>query len=411
MVSDKHEHMTVLAKISFAGSTGYPRTTSLEEQWLLSCFALISFVRSVLRDTFRVYTLMPSLALLTSFCAFAQNGDFERARELLASGHPTEAAAIFRRLSRSQPNSADMLVNLGIAEYRAGNFGKSAAAAQAALNIDPALLPARLFLGASYFELGEFSKAIDALTRVIAANPRERNGRLMLAEAFLASGRVADAEEHFIAAAELIPANPRVWYGLGNTYEAMHRQDAAADAWKHLAALPPSVESHLHAAQMENAEHRWRAASDELRQALKLSPENATVRVALAWSLFRSRDYEAAMATLKGLLSTDNADVLFLYGASLLNLQQPAEAMPYLKAAITRNSRHLPARAALGQALLQLGKNEDAVGLLESALAADQDGSIHFQLFRAYQLTNRPAEAQQALAAYQRLRASLAGTP
>ena len=126
---------------------------------------------------------------------------------------------------------------------------------------------------------------------------------------------------------------------------------------------------------------------------------------------FKHRDYEAAMATLKGLLSTDNADVLFLYGASLLNLQQPADAMPYLKAAITRNSRHLPARAALGQALLQLGKNEDAVGLLESALAADQDGSIHFQLFRAYQLTNRPAEAQQALAAYQRLRASLAGTP
>ena len=411
MVSDKHERITVLAKISFAGSTGYPRTTSLEEQSLLSCFALISFVRFVLGHTFRGYMLMPLLALVTTSYAFAQNTDFERARELLASGHPSEAAVIFRRLSHSQPGSADMLVNLSIAEYRAGNFGESAAAATAALDIDPELLPARLFLGASYLELGEFNKSIEALTRVIASNPRERNGRLMLGQALLAAGRAADAEEHFIAAAELIPDDPRVWYGLGKTYEAIHRQGAAEDAWKHLAALPPSVESHLHAAQIENAEHRWRAASDELRQALKLAPENATVHVALAWSLFRSRDYEAAMATVKGLLSSNNADVLFLYGASLLNLQQPAEAMPYLKAAIALNSGHLPARAALGQALLQTGRNEDAVGLLKSALSVDQDGSIHFQLFRAYQLTNRPAEAQQALAAYQRLRASLAGTP
>ena len=35
---------------------------------------------------------------------------------------------------------------------------------------------------------------------------------------------------------------------------------------------------------------------------------------------------------------------------------------------------------------------------------SNQDGSIHFQLFRAYQLTKNSAEAQKALAQYQRLR-------
>jgi tetratricopeptide (TPR) repeat protein len=403
--------MAVLSQTCSASNIAHPETPSLRIHWLIVFLYAGLFVRFVLRPTFRVYILMPSLALITTFCAFAQDGEFDRARELLQSGHPTEAAAIFRRLSRSQPNSLDMLVNLSIAEYRAGNFRESAAAAQAALNVDPDLLPGRLFLGASYLELGEFSKSIDALTSVIAVNPRERNGRLMLAEALLASGRAADAEEHFIAAAELIPANPRVWYGLGRTYEAIHRPDAAADAWKRLTALPPSLESHLYAAQMENAEHRWRAEANELREALKLAPANPTVRIALAWSLFRSRDYEQAMATVKSLLSSDNADGLFLYGASLLNLQQPAEAMPYLKAAIARDSGHVSARAALGQALLQTGKAEEAVGLLESALAVDQDGSIHFQLFRAYQLTNRKAEAQQALTGYQRLRPSLTGAP
>ena len=135
------------------------------------------------------------------------------------------------------------------------------------------------------------------------------------------------------------------------------------------------------------------------------------MRVGLGEALFRSRDYQAAMATLKPLLTSDSAEAQFLYGASLLNLQQPLDAIPYLREAIARDAHLLPARAALGQALLQTGKAEEAIPLLKGALSVDQDGSIHFQLFRAYQLTHRDAEARRALADYQRFRASLAPRP
>ena len=65
-------------------------------------------------------------------------------------------------------------------------------------------------------------------------------------------------------------------------------------------------------------------------------------------------------------------------------------------------------RPQWARALLQTGKAEQAIPLLEKSLAVDQDGSIHFQLFRAYQLTSRNAQAQQAHAEYERLRKSLA---
>jgi predicted Zn-dependent protease len=131
----------------------------------------------------------------------------------------------------------------------------------------------------------------------------------------------------------------------------------------------------------------------------------------LGEALFRSRDYEAAMATLKPLLNSSSAEAQFLYGASLLNLQQPVEAIPYLREAIARDARLPAARAALGQALLQTGKSGEAIPLLEGALSADEDGSTHFQLFRAYQLTHRDADARRALAEFQRFRASLAPRP
>ncbi len=329
-------------------------------------------------------------------CA-GQGAEDERARGLLASGQAAEAAAIYRRLSRANPGDADLLVNLSIAEYKAGDFSGSAGSAAAALKLKPDLLPARLFLGASRLELGEFGKAIESLEQVIAAAPNERNGRLMLGEALLGMGRAAEAADHLQAAAALLPDNPRVWSGLGRCYQAMGRDGAAREAWTRLMALPPSPESHAHAAEIHDREHRWGEAVAEWDAALKLAPRNRAARVGLAWSQFRNRDHEGALVTLKPLVGGDGAEVSFLYGAALLNLQRPAEAIPYLRAAVEKDARMLPARAALGQGLLQTGKAEEAIPLLKEALPGDADGSVHFQLFRVYQLPGRSVEAREAL--------------
>jgi predicted Zn-dependent protease len=171
------------------------------------------------------------------------------------------------------------------------------------------------------------------------------------------------------------------------------------------------LESHLHAAEVNSAEQRWREAAVEWKEALRLAPEQSALRMRLGEALFRSRDYRVAISTLKPLLSGGGAEAQFLYGASLLNLQQPLDAIPYLREAIARDAHLLPARAALGQSLLQIGKAEEAIPLLKSAISVDQDGSVHFQLFRAYQMTNRDADARRALADYQRFRASLAPRP
>jgi tetratricopeptide (TPR) repeat protein len=335
----------------------------------------------------------------------------QRAQELAAAGRIEDAIRIYQDLARTSPNNPVLLLNLAVAQYTAKHYREAMASANAALKLDPGMLPARLFLGASHLELGEFADAVESLKPVVTANPRERNARLMLGEAMLGSGRAAEAVEHLQGAVEMLPDNPRAWYGLGRALEALGRGTAANEAWARLMSLPVSLESHLHAAEVHDAEHRWREAAVEWAEALRLAPERPAIRIGLGQALFRSRDYQAAMDTLKPLLASGAAEVEFLYGASLVNLQQPAEAIPYLRAAIGRNSRLLPARAALGQAVLQTGKAEEAIELLKSAVSVDEDGSIHFQLFRAYQLTHREDAARQALEEYQRFRASLGGRP
>ena len=337
-----------------------------------------------------------------------QAEDYERARQLLTAGRAAEAAVIYRQLARADGANADLLLNLSIALYQAKDFRGAAESAAEALRVKPDMLPARLFLGASYLELGEYPEAIAALDRVVAANPNERNGRLMLGKALLAAGQPGRAVEQLEAATQMLPANAAAWYALGRAREALGQKDAAHEAWQRLKALPPSPESHRHAAEGDAADLRWREAALAWQAALRLAPDDRNIRMGLAEALYRSRDYTAAMAVLKPLLPTELPGAVFLYGASLVNLQQPAEAIPYLRAALARDPHMLPACAALGQALLQTGKPEQAIPLLAQARSADSDGSLHFQLFRAYQLTHRKAEARQTLAEYQRLRASLA---
>ena len=385
--------------------------------FLIKLLPYFGFVLDVLaQGVKRIVPLLPMVVLFVALAGatLAQTRDpaleARRAQELVTAGRLDEALAIYRGLVQASPGIPALLLNLSITEYKAAQYAQAVLHASAALQLQADLVPARLFLGASQLKLGEFAKAVEALELVVTANPGERNARLMLGEALLGAGKPDEAVTHLEAAAELLPGNARVWYGLGRGYAALGRRQAASEAWDQLLALPPSFESHLHAAQIYDAAQRWREAAVEWRAALAIAPEDRVARMGLGWALFLSHDYDAALATLNPLLANQQADVPFLYGASLLNLQQPGAAIPYLRTAIVREAGLLPARAALGQALLQTGKAEEAIPLLRDALAVDGDGNTHFQLFRAYQLTHREAEAHDALAAYQRIRASLANS-
>ena len=61
-------------------------------------------------------------------------------------------------------------------------------------------------------------------------------------------------------------------------------------------------------------------------------------------------------------------------------------------------------RAVLGRAYVEAGQAERGIPHLEAALPSDEDGSIHFQLARAYRETGRADQATRTLEAFQEIR-------
>jgi predicted Zn-dependent protease len=183
----------------------------------------------------------------------------------------------------------------------------------------------------------------------------------------------------------------------------------ALDSLSRLAQLPPSFELHEVMAEIHRNQGRHVESVKEWKKALALSPDNPLARKELAVSLLLTQDYESAKPLVESLLKENprSAQLNYLAGDILLNQQRPGEAVPLLRKAVEYDPGLSPAHASLGRAYITVGEAAKAIPHLKSALVLDQDGSLHYQLARAYRSTGAVELAGQMLQKYQEIQKSV----
>jgi tetratricopeptide (TPR) repeat protein len=188
-------------------------------------------------------------------------------------------------------------------------------------------------------------------------------------------------------------------------WQAKAANELALQAFFRLGQLPPSVELHQLRADIARDQKQPLEAVKEWREALALSPGNPRVMRELAVSLFLAQEYRAAIEEAGAILKSNprSPELNFVTGDSFLRLEEPEKAVPYLRAALAADPKLLAAEASLGLALSRLGQQKEAVPHLEKALALDDDGSLHYQLARAYQSAGASDKARTTMAQYQEI--------
>ncbi|MBS1860042.1 MAG: tetratricopeptide repeat protein, partial [Acidobacteria bacterium] len=428
-----------------------------------------------------------------------------QAHQLMQAGQFDRAAAIYTELVKALPGNPGLLLNLGLAQHMGGHEREAAATLEQVLKLKPDALPALITLASAKMAMDRPAEAIAPLRKALAIKPDlETHG--MLANALLEAKRPLEAEAEYRKLSDTAANDPRVWYGLGMSYQAiageafdqlqranptspyvsalvadtrvqrrqyrsgfffyseaakqlpqLHGIHAAladvyrktghgdwaaeedakesalppADCQAHpfecqfigghdlqivtqplraptpealywrvkaanelamqalfrLGQLPPSVEMHQLRAEIARGQGQHLESVKEWRAALELMPGNPRIRQELAASYFMAQDYRAALAEVQDLLKSapDAPELNFIAGDSLVRLEDPEKAVPYLRTALRGDPRMLAADASLGLALSRMGKHAEAVPLLEKALTLDDDGSLYYQLARAYQ--------------------------
>ena len=188
-------------------------------------------------------------------------------------------------------------------------------------------------------------------------------------------------------------------------WRAKAANELSLQALVRLGQLPPSMELHQLRAEIARDQNQHLESAKEWRAALELAPGNPRLQQELAVSYFLAADYRTAIAETEKVLPSNprSPELNFTLGDSWLRLEDPEKAVPYLRAALAADPKMRAADASLGLSLSRLGKFAEAVPHLERAQELDDDGSLHYQLARAYQAAGNAAKAQAAMAQYQEL--------
>jgi tetratricopeptide (TPR) repeat protein len=140
-------------------------------------------------------------------------------------------------LASLQPNSPNVLNNLGVAYHLEGRLSDAVRVLQQALRLEPDLLSANLILGIDYVKLNEPVRAVVPLQKVLAHDPNHRDALFALAS-------VQMSLKHFDAAAKIYqhdlkvrPDDADAWFAMGLCYEhlaegsARHLSETAAQSY------------------------------------------------------------------------------------------------------------------------------------------------------------------------------------
>jgi predicted Zn-dependent protease len=310
------------------------------------------------------------------------------------------ARGAFERLQRSAPDSDYILRLVAQAMAAEGKLANAFRLYREALEKKPGLAEVHEALAQIYEQRDhpEWAAVERQKSRALPA-PDCRSPSL---ECDFRAGRYASV---LAAAQPLKTAEALYWLSRA-------ANELARESFGRLDQLAPSPEAVLLRAEiLRTQRRRLGEAIEELKKAAGLWPEDLRVRRELATALFIANDAEAARPLLEDLLKRepDSAELALLLGETWLRTQEPGKAVPLLERAVNRDPKLLPAQAALGRAYIEAGEMAKAIAPLQAALETDTDGSLHFQLARAYRATGRADLASQALAQFQEIRKSAEG--
>lgn len=373
------------------------------------------------------------LVLATAVSAMAQDApaadakaqafyEFLMARRMEAAGDNAGALAALERARALDPASAEISAEIAGYYSRQNRTADAMAAAERALGLDRSNVEAHHVLGVIYSAMADGAmppsagrtiasardSAIEHLSAIqteplMATNPnlqmtlgrlQLRGGKadlaipilekvaqqapwaaeplVLLYEAQTTLGRLDDAAETLLAAAQI---NPRYWPMLGQFYERQDRWTEAASAYEEAvtATRQPSRDLQIrYAAALINSESGAGKARGVLGELLKGSPNDTRVLYLLAMAERSDGDRAAAEATAQRILAIDPTSVAGLRAmVSVLFDRYDFVKITEVVTPFAKNPARAKGREAEGAAVLvQLGIAHQQLAEWDAAIAA-----------------------------------------
>ena len=293
-----------------------------------------------------------------------RDGSFEQATRLMQQGKNDEALALLESIAVAEPARRGVLRQIGIANYRKGDFLKAAASFKKALDEDPGDNEAVQLMGLSYYLAGRPAEAIAPLEKVQMWYPSANvDAAYILGVCYMQTKDYPSARKAF-ARMFGVPADSAAAYLLAARMLLRHDFAPVAEEYaKKAVELDPKLpRAHMLLGELYLYKSRIPEAVEQFQKELELNPGEAAVYYKLADAYSRLQKYEEAEKLLQRSIWLDSTSTgpYILMGKVLEKKGETALAVRALQRAISMDPNNPMPHHLLGQAYRELGRTEEA---------------------------------------------------
>lgn len=252
----------------------------------------------------------------------------QEAAQDFSRGDYAAAAKKYERLAILQPESANILNNLGLAYHMTGRFRDAVEVLQKALRLNPELLSANLILGIDYVQLNESERAVPLLEKVLARDGNNRDALMALASAQYSLRQFHLAAKAYQREIKIRPNDSDAWYGLGICFEHL-----AEETTRRMATLGKDSPYTLRITGEFLTEQNSSIDAEEiLLKALAAEGNQEGLHAALGFAYLRAGDIPRAETEFKAeaQLHPGNLEGKLGFAAIAMERDEPAKATDLL---------------------------------------------------------------------------------
>lgn len=345
---------------------------------------------------------------LSSMAVSAQANGPQQALALERQGNFAAASTIWRKILQGHPNDALVYAHLGLDEARQDHYPAAIHAYRQALALDPKLGGLKLDLALSYFKLGHFDHAIPLLKEQLHQQPGNLRLNILLGMAHYGAQEYAKAVPYLKAAAAHEPQSAAIRLPLAQACLWARQFECVLATYKQILALNAnSAEADMLAGEAYSAKGDTPAAVRQFQAAVRANPREPEVHFGLGYLLWTERKFSAAATEFRAELSNSPQDgqSLAYLGDSLMHLGKQAEALQALRHAVALKSSLELAHLDLGIIDAAKGDKSAAVNQFRTAVSIDpKDADPRWRLARLYQSMGREKEAQAEFAQVRKMK-------
>ncbi|MCC7081711.1 MAG: PEP-CTERM system TPR-repeat protein PrsT [Burkholderiales bacterium] len=286
----------------------------------------------------------------------------------LAAGRRAEALETFRRLANAQPNSGHAQVLLAQAHAALGDMGRTEAALERALAIDPQDPGAIEGLAKLYAFAGRHAEAMKLADGLKNRLPKSGIGAALAGDLWLAQKNDVAALKAYDAAFALSPSGTLL-LKRHRTAIRTGRDPGAAPLAQWLERNPHDFEVRFYLGNRHYAAGRYEAAVEQFQRVIESDPQNALAHNNLASAYLKLRDSRALEAAQKAhALLPDHASILDTLGLALMRAGRTEKALEMHKMAAAREPDSAEIISHYALALAQSGDRAAGRAVLRTLL-------------------------------------------